>query len=162
VKELFNCQNATVSHHSFDSIASDREMQRSGSSVGAISCLSVEKSQVTGLANHSTSTIKKVSANLCTKSILNTISPFFLQCHLWLRDARDWQQRQGDIRSVGGDMMTLVACSPKNGKGDVNVNSPPLSLMLTLTMHITMHLLCYYLDVCVVFIKEKTNGRVCP
>jgi hypothetical protein len=77
VKELLNCQNATVSHHSFDSIALDREMQGSGSNVGAISCLSVEKSHVMGLANHSTSIIKKVSANLCKKSILNTISPFF-------------------------------------------------------------------------------------
>ena len=70
MKELLNCQNATVSHHSFDSIALDREMQGSGSNVGAISCLSVEKSHVTGLANHSTSIIEKVSANLCKKSIL--------------------------------------------------------------------------------------------
>jgi hypothetical protein len=97
VIELLNCQNATVSHHSFDSIALDREMRGSGSSVGAISCLSVEKS--------------KVSANLCKKSILNTISPFFSQRHLWLRDARDWRQRKGDIQSVGGDMMALVAGS---------------------------------------------------
>jgi len=82
VKELLNCQNVTVSHHSFDSITSDREMQGSGSSVGAISCMSVEKSKVAGLANRSTSIIKKVSANHCKKSILNTISPFFLQRHL--------------------------------------------------------------------------------
>jgi hypothetical protein len=52
--------------------------------------------------------------------------------------------KQGDIRSVGGDMMALVAGSPKNGNGDVNVNSPPPSLMLSLTMHITLHLLRYY------------------
>jgi len=71
-----------VFHHSFDSIALDREMQGSGSSVGAISCMSVEKSKVAGLANRSTSIIKKVSANHCKKSILNTISPFFLQRHL--------------------------------------------------------------------------------
>ena len=72
--------------------------------------------------------------------------------------------KQGDIRSVGGDMMALVAGLPKNGKGDdVNVNSPPPSLMLTLTCaHYFTSLLRYYLDVCVVFIREKTNGRVCP
>ena len=82
MKELQDCHNATVSHHSFDSIALDRETQGSGSSVGAISCLSVEKSQVAGLANHSTSIMKKVSANLCKNLILNKVSPFFSQHHL--------------------------------------------------------------------------------
>jgi hypothetical protein len=56
-------------------------MQGSGSSVEAISCLGVEKFQVAGLANHSTSIITKMSANLCKKSLLNKISPFFLQRH---------------------------------------------------------------------------------
>ena len=65
MKELLNCQNVTVSHHSFDSVTLDREMQGSGSSNGAISHLGVEIFQVAGLSNHSTSIIKKVSANLC-------------------------------------------------------------------------------------------------
>jgi len=66
------------SHHSFDSVTLDREMQGSGSSGGAISCLGVEKFQATGLSNHSTSVIKKVSANLCKKQILKKISLFFI------------------------------------------------------------------------------------
>jgi hypothetical protein len=31
-----------------------------------------------------------------------------------------WRQKQGDIRSVGGDMMALAAGSTKNGKGNKN------------------------------------------
>jgi hypothetical protein len=95
-----------VSHHSFNSIALDREMQGSGSSIGAISCLSVEKSQVTGLANRSTSIIKYVSANQYNLIII-------------FSRRKGLVAKQGDIRSVGGDMMALVAGSPQNGKGDV-------------------------------------------
>ena len=64
------------SHHSFDSVALDREMQGSGSSVGAISCLSVEKSQVAGLANHNTSIIKKVSANFFNRFLIKSHRSF--------------------------------------------------------------------------------------
>jgi hypothetical protein len=87
-------------------------MQGSGSSIGAISCLSVEKSQVTGLANRSTSIIKKDSANQYNLTVIFT-APLMIERRNGL------VAKQGDIRSVGGDMMALIAGSPQTGKGDV-------------------------------------------
>jgi hypothetical protein len=63
-----------------------------------------------------------------------------------LRDTRDWQQRQGDILYVGGDMMALAGL-PKNGKG----NKDKFALLFDVDFNCTLCLLPYYLDVCVVF-----------
>ena len=65
-------------------------MQGSDSSGRAISSFGVEKFQIAGLSNHSSSIIKKVSENLFKKLICNKISPFFSPHHLRLRDTRDW------------------------------------------------------------------------
>jgi hypothetical protein len=57
---------------------------------------------------------------------------FFSQHHFLLRDARDWRRRQqqGDIMSVGGDMMALSHVRPKYNnliekmvKGNTTINS---------------------------------------
>ena len=102
MQELLNCQNATVSNHSFDRLLLDIEMQGSGSSFGAISCLSVEKSEVAGLANHSTSIIKKVSPNICKNRFFIKSHLSFCTVLLMIERRKDWQQRQGDIRSACG------------------------------------------------------------
>ncbi len=46
--------------------------------------------------------LKNCWVKICVeRSILNQISPFFLQCHLVLQDENDWWQGQGGILSVG-------------------------------------------------------------
>jgi hypothetical protein len=62
-----------------------------------------------------------------------------------LRDARNWRQRQGDILYVGGDMMALAGL-PKNGNG----NKDKSAHLFNVDFNCTLHLLPYYLDVCVV------------
>ena len=69
----------------------------------------------------------------------------------------DWRQRQGDIRSVGGDMMALVAGSPKNGKGDIIVNSLQPYLMLPLTMLILYYTSASLLFRCMCCIHNRKN-----
>jgi hypothetical protein len=76
---------------------------------------------------------KSVSANLCKKSIHNKISPFFSHSTTFYKETQGIggrRQRQGDIMSVGGDMMALSHVHPKYNnliekmvKGNTTINS---------------------------------------